>query len=134
MPAAFSPEQLSQKSGLIVGYTMFARLRHGISLAQAQAGMETAAIRRNGVLRFGVEVRSLVDEEVGDVRTTLYILLSAVGLVLLIACTNIANLLLAQSGARAQEIAIRAAIGAERRRIVSQLLTESLVLQLPEEH
>jgi putative ABC transport system permease protein len=132
IPVAFPPESFSAENRWQLAYDMISRLRPGVTLRQARAGMATEAARFNDstFARFGMEVRPLVDEQVGDVRTPLSILWGAVGLVLLIASTNIAGLLLARNGARAQEIAIRAAIGAGRARIVSQLLTESLLLSL----
>ncbi len=132
VPAAFSPRELSEERRWSLYCTMLARLRPGISLAQARAAMaaDAARVDTGGNLgdSFGIEVRPLTEEQVGDVRQPLYILLGAVALVLLIGCVNIANLLLARSGARSREMAIRAAIGAGRRRIVIQLLTESLLL------
>ena len=132
IPAAFSQESLSPKYRWYVGYTMLARLAPGVSLRHVQAGMETSAAQFNDgtFAQFHVEVRSLIDEEVGDTRNQLYLLLGAVGLLLLIACANVANLVMVRNEGRAQEIAIRSALGCGRMRIVAQLLTESGVLSM----
>ncbi len=132
-PMAFSPRELNEERRWSLTFAMVGRLRPGVSLASARAAMATMAARMNGSLdssigAFGIEVRPFVEEHVGDVRQPLYILLGAVSLVLLIACANIANLMLARGTARSREIAIRAAMGAARGRIVTQLLTESLLL------
>ena len=132
VPAAFDPESLSPKYRWYVGYTMLARLASGVNLQRAQVGMETSAAHFNGQTfdQYHVEVRSLMDEEVGDVRNQLYLVWAAVALLLLLACANVANLVMVRNEGRAHEIAIRSALGGQRIRLIGQLLTESVLLAL----
>ncbi len=117
------------------GLEVVARLKPGVNQAQAQGDLTNIAAtleqrypNNYANSGFGLYPVSMLDELVGNIRPALYILLGAVGFVLLIACANVANLLLARASARDKEVAIRAAMGARRGRLIRQLLTESVIL------
>jgi len=118
-------------------FTVAARLRPGITVPQADAQLRLAADQFRRMYgadalppEAGFSVASLQESMIGDMRTPLLVLLGAVGFVLLIACANLANLLLARAAARKREFATRAALGAGRAQIIRQLLIESLTLSL----
>ena len=135
-PLAFSPDDLSENNRGSHGLEVLGRIKPGLSLAQVQSDMdrvgktmiEQHAAYPYAKYGFGVILHPLLEETVGDVKPSLFVLMAAVGLVLLIACANIANLLLTRSTERQQEMETRLALGASGARLARQLLTESVVL------
>src|SRR6185503_12742786 len=135
VPIEASKERSLKERAWHPGTQVLARLKKGVSLEQARADMTSIA----GALgeeypatnkEHWVTLGSLYDAMVGDVRKLLFMLLAAVGFVLLIACANVANLMLARASARQKEIAIRSALGASRLRIIRSLIVESVMLAL----
>jgi putative ABC transport system permease protein len=130
-PRTLGPNDLGSRGGHSL--SVIGRLKPGVSQAAAQAELSSLATRLEQQYPdtnkgWGVVTTSLFDAAVGNVRPMIAILLGAVGVVLLVACANLANMHLARATGRAREMAIRAAIGAGRWRIAQQLLTESAVL------
>jgi putative ABC transport system permease protein len=133
-PFPYSPDMWSESGRGERGYAVLARLKPGVSLEQAQADLSVivAALAAEHPVDqgVGVAVKRLADSRVGALRPMLYLLMGAVSLILLIACVNLADLLLARNSARQRELAVRAALGAGRSGLVRQLLAETLLLSL----
>jgi predicted permease len=137
-PLSFAPDDLSPNNRGNHGLEVIGRLKPGLTLAQARADLDLVGremTRQHGEypyakFDFTVRLMPLIQDIAGDVKQPLWILMTAVALVLLIACANLAGLLLVRAAAREREVAIRIALGAGGRRILRQMITESLLLSL----
>jgi putative ABC transport system permease protein len=133
VPVHFSPQQWHNRGSHFL--RVMARLKPGVTLARAQSDMSIIARRLeqqypNSNSHIGAVVVPVREQFVGKTGTALWVLLAAAGCVLLIACANVANLLLAKAAVREREMAIRSALGAARGRLIGQMVTESLLLSI----